>query len=391
VALLGILIMNLPGFSASYFAGANGIQRWTQWWDVLAEAVRDVLCSGKFNSMFSMLFAVGFTLQLQRLERRDPQHAVAIYCRRLWWLLVFGVVHACVFWTGDVLHMYALLGVLLLAVRRCSDRTLLALIVACLLWAPAVELLQMYTRTLEEAYSMNAFYRSWEMSNNLAYGTGSFMDAAREHTREMISAYSEPHNLVFNLGFYVQLFTTMLIGLLLGRHQIFQRAHALLTPLRYVQWSGLAIGLFTGLLEIGIDDPLLPTPSSVVADSCYVVSRVALMSCYVATLLRLCHRSRWRIPLQWISLVGRMPLTNYLSQTLICTFLFYGWGLGWWNQVGPLANIGLALLIYSCVQIPLSAWWLRHYELGPMEYVWRRLTYGRNAMRSVVTAPTTEN
>jgi uncharacterized protein len=332
VALLGILIMNLPGFSASYFAGANGIQRWTAWWDVLAEAVRDVLCSGKFNSLFSMLFAVGFTLQLQRLEQRDPRHAVAIYCRRLVWLLAFGVVHACVFWTGDVLHMYAVLGVLLLAVRHCSDRTLLALIAACLLWAPAVELLQMYTRTLDEAYAMNAFYRRWEMSNDLIYGTGSFMDAAREHTREMISAYSEPHNLVFNLGFYVQLFTTMLIGLLLGRHQIFQRTHALLTPLRYIQWSGLAIGLFAGLLEIGIDDPLLPTPSSVVADTCYVVSRVALMSCYVATLLRMCHRSRWRMPLQWVSLVGRMPLTNYLSQTLICTFLFYGWGLGWWNS-----------------------------------------------------------
>jgi uncharacterized protein len=382
-ALLGILIMNLPGFSSSYFIGANGVQRWTAWWQVLVEALRDVLCSGKFNSLFSMLFAVGFTLQLQRLEQRNPQHALAIYCRRLFWLLVFGVVHACVFWTGDVLHNYALLGLLLLLLRRLSDRTLLVLIAASLLYAPAVELVQMYTTTWEEAYALNAFYRSWENSNDLAYGRGSFLDAAREHTREMFSAYTEPHNLLFNFGFYVQLFTTMLIGLLLGRRQIFQNAHAWLPQLRLVQYAGLALGLATGLVDISIDEPPLPTPDSVRAEACYVVSRVSLMACYVATLLRLCHAIRWQGVLQRIALVGRMPLTNYLLQTLLCTFLFYGWGLGWWNQVDPLTNIGLALLIYV-MQMPLSAWWLKTHELGPMEYLWRRLTYGRAMRRTAV-------
>jgi uncharacterized protein len=302
--------------------------------------------------------------------------------------LVFGVVHACVFWTGDVLHMYALLGLLLLPLRHCSDRVLLTLIAAALAYAPAIELIQMRTTTWEDAYALNAFYRGWENSNDLAYGGGSFLQAAREHTREMISAYTEPHNLLFNVGFYVQLLTTMLIGLLLGRHQIFQRAHALLSQLRVVQLSGLIVGVATGLIEIAIDDPPLPTRLSVLADACYVVCRVALMACYVATLLRLCQNFRWRGLLQRIALVGRMPLTNYLSQTLICTFLFYGWGLGWWNRVSPLANIALAFVIYCGVQIPISAWWLKRFELGPMEYLWRWLTYGRGRMRqtSVVSS-----
>src|SRR6188508_2399537 len=80
------------------------------------------------------LFAIGFTIQLGRLEAREPERATRIYLRRLFWLFVFGVVHACVFWAGDVLHMYALLGLLLLALRRVPDRAIVALIVLCLLY-----------------------------------------------------------------------------------------------------------------------------------------------------------------------------------------------------------------------------------------------------------------
>ena len=384
-ALLGILIMNMPAFSSSFFKGASGVLRWSGLWDRLVETLRDVLCSGKFNSMFSMLFAVGFTLQLQRLEQRDPAHAVTIYCRRLFWLLIFGVLHAGIFWTGDVLHMYALLGLLLLGLRHCSDRVILVLIVASLLYSPAVEIVRMYTTTLEDAYAANAFYQIWEASNDAAYGRGTFLQAAREHSREMISAYTAPENLLFNVGFYVQLLTTMLIGLLVGRHQLLQRAHALLPQLQRVQHVALIIGLLTGTLfgvfELAIDNPALPTPVGVIADLCYGVCRVTLMICYVAVLVKLSHEDRWRSVLQRIALVGRMPLTNYLAQTLLSTFLFYGWGLGWWNQVSPLGNIALAFAIFIGVQIPLSTWWLQRHSLGPMEYLWRRLTYGRSGMR----------
>ena len=72
-----------------------------------------------------------------------------------------------------------------------------------------------------------------------------------------------------------------------------------------------------------------------------------------------------------------MPLTNYLMQTLICTTLFYGWGFGLWGQVGPAAELLLALAIFFGVQVPLSLWWLRHFETGPLESLWRLLTYGR--------------
>ena len=82
-----------------------------------------------------------------------------------------------------------------------------------------------------------------------------------------------------------------------------------------------------------------------------------------------------------------MPLTNYLLQTLMGTFIFYGWGLGFWGQVGPALNIVLAVVLYFAIQIPLSIWWLKHFRYGPMEYFWRLLTYGRRALSTQPTAP----
>jgi uncharacterized protein len=89
-ALLGILIMNMPGFSSSFFAEADGSHQWTGQLDQVAEAVRDMLFSGKFNSMFSLLFGIGFTIQFARLEQKDPARATGIYLRRLAVLAVLG-------------------------------------------------------------------------------------------------------------------------------------------------------------------------------------------------------------------------------------------------------------------------------------------------------------
>ena len=107
-ALLGIFIMNMQSFSGSLFARYGGVTRNTAGWDFAAETVRNVLFAGKFNSMLSMLFAVGFTIQLTRFLEREPQRATTLHLRRIFWLFIFGALHACVLWVGDVLHIYAI-------------------------------------------------------------------------------------------------------------------------------------------------------------------------------------------------------------------------------------------------------------------------------------------
>ena len=134
-ALMGILIMNMPAFGTSMFAEADGSFLWTGRADRIAEALREMLFAGKFNSMFSMLFGIGFTLQFARMQRADPDRAVAVYLRRLLVLAALGVLHAAFFWGGDVLHVYAILGIVLLfGLRHASDRTLVVLMALCLLY-----------------------------------------------------------------------------------------------------------------------------------------------------------------------------------------------------------------------------------------------------------------
>jgi uncharacterized protein len=392
-ALLGIFIMNMPGFGMSFFQGADGTHLWPAWWDRSAEVARDVLFSGKFNSMFSMLFAIGFILLLERLEARDPQHAKAIYLRRIGWLFVFGVIHSCVFWTGDVLHMYAVFGLLLLALRRVPERWLWALFAASLLYVLVPTTYRLLTFDPAEMQARIALMAEWTASNDAAYGTGSFLVAAREHTRETVFLYSET-NLLRTFGFYVQLFTTMVLGLILGRRHFFENAASQLDLVKRVQWSALGIGIVTGAVvgyySATVTNPLTPTVFGMISRVAYVVCRVAIMTFYVATIVRAVHSASWRAWLAPIATVGRMPLTNYLLQTLLGTFIFYGWGLGFWGQFGPALQLVLAIAIYFIIQVPLSRWWLRRFALGPMEYVWRVLTYGRASLRGASSgAPAT--
>jgi uncharacterized protein len=384
-ALLGIFIMNMPGFSTSLFSGYDGSHLWVAWWDRTAETARDVVFSGKFNSMFSMLFAIGFTIQLERLEQRDPVHANITYLRRIFWLFVFGAIHACIFWTGDVLHMYALFGLVLMALRRVPDKVLWALFGACILYPVVAGIYRMLTTTDQDIEAMIASGAIWEASNNIAYGTGSFRDAAREHIREMYHLYTSQFERIGMISFYVQIFSTMMVGLILGRNHFFQNIREHLPQVKRVQWWGLALGVVTasvyGLWEVTVIDPARPTLFRLCANTCYYIGRVCIMAFYVCTIIRAVCNDSLRVKLMPIAIAGRMPLTNYLLQTAIATFVFYGWGLGLWGKIGPALEIALAIGIFFLIQVPLSYFWLKRFAMGPMEYVWRLLTYGHASMK----------
>ena len=166
-ALMGILIMNMPGFNSSFFAEADGSHLWPGQVDQAAEFVREALFSGKFNSMFSLLFGIGFTIQYARLVERDPAHATTIYLRRLAVLAVIGSIHAWVFWPGDVLHTYAILGlVLVMGLRRVSDRGIVALIIACLVYPAVSGALRVLVIRKDIAAQRVAIAQGFEASDN---------------------------------------------------------------------------------------------------------------------------------------------------------------------------------------------------------------------------------
>jgi uncharacterized protein len=384
-ALMGILIMNMPGFNSSFFAEADGSHLWPGKIDQGAEYLREALFSGKFNSMFSLLFGIGFTIQFTRMAERDPAHATGVYLRRLVVLAVLGVVHAWVFWPGDVLHTYAILGLLLvLGLRRVSDRGIMMLIAACIVYPALSGAMRVLIFTKEMTAERVQIAKAFELTNNTVFGHGSFFDMVRENTRMMNYFYDNWQSLWGTFGWWVMMSLTMLIGLLAGRRRWVQRAAELMPQIRRLMWWALAIGLgcgvaFTVIFELNRIPG--PSPIKVLGSVCYSLSRLGLMMFYVLVIVRLAQQAVWQRRLAPLAAAGRMPLTNYLMQTAICITLFQGWGFGLWMQVGPAWSLVLALAIFWLVQVPWSLWWLKSHDRGPMEALWARLTYGRSQVR----------
>lgn len=375
VALFGIFIMNMPGFTHSLFTPPGPQESGL---DSLVVTLRELLFAGKFNLMFGLLFGIGFNLQLGRLEAARPGGVSLVYARRLAVLLAIGLVHAGLLWTGDVLVVYAVLGFVLLALRRLPDRALLVLIGLCLLY-PAVsdalrpELLSFETETVA------AFeYQDFEASNDMAYGHGSFIDAARETARVFAWGYTSPLGLFSYAAFYVQMATGILLGAFVGRRRWVERLPTLRQPMHRAQLGAFGLALLSGALWFVFGGTGDEAGSGTLASSlARTLGRAALMAFYVLSVLRLLEFAWAARLLRPFSFAGRMPLSNYLLQTLMGSFIFYGWGLGYWGRATPLVETLLAVALFFVVQLPLSAWWLSRFRFGPMEYVWRRLTYGR--------------
>jgi uncharacterized protein len=380
-ALLGILIMNMPGFGSSFFAEADGSHLWPSRVDQIAEAARDMLFSGKFNSMFSLLFGIGFTMQFARMQRADPDHATTLYLRRLTILGLVGIVHAALFWNGDVLHVYAVLGlVLLLCLRNVGDRTLVTLMALCLLYPAVSGALRLLVMTPDLVAERVALAKGFEASNNAAFGHGSFWEATREHARNFAFSYGDRFAIWGFAGFYVQMGLTMLLGVIAGRRNWVRRIPELMPQIRRVHVWSLVVGLVCGAvftLIFQLNRTPGPSPIKLAGGVAYWISRLSMMIFYVLLIVRLAQRPAWSRAFAPIAAAGRMPLTNYLMQTAICTTLFYGWGFGLWGRVGPAAGIALAVGIFFVVQVPWSRWWLRRHDQGPLERLWSRLTYGK--------------
>jgi uncharacterized protein len=374
-ALLGILVVNMSSFSGAWTEQPTG------WPDQAAAFIVGVLFSGKFNSLFSMLFAIGFTLQLERLEERAGSDARWIYVRRLLALFVIGVAHAVLLWDGDVLHYYALLGFVLLFLRNVSDRTVVVLIAALLL-VPGLRSLALLLFTTPEWTAARVALRQDLLSSAAtALGAGSYADAVAFNLRALWGRYfSGPGIETTVLLGYLLFLVTMLLGLLAGRHRWIQRAADNPTLMRRVQWWAFAVGVFSGVVSAvaaRYTEPSVPSAWFIVMRTAFGISRVALMVFYVATIVRLAMSPRWLPRLMPFAAAGRMPLTNYLLQSVLCTTIFYSWGLGYWGQASAAAQFVLALAIFFVVQVPLSVLWFRRFTYGPMEYAWRVVSYGR--------------
>ncbi|HTV01841.1 MAG TPA: DUF418 domain-containing protein [Luteitalea sp.] len=372
-ALLGILVMNMPAFYSSFWDPRPPHERWPGGADRVAWWAMDTFFSGKFNSLFAFLFGVGFSLQLERLMARAA-HPVGVYMRRLIVLLLIGVAHGVFLWIGDVLHMYALLGLLLVVLRRASDRTLLAIVVVGLLVPTFFSIHQLFTYTAANEQTDRGLFTYIGTLVNTAHSGGTYVDVVRSNIAQYRVIYTDIRGYLA----FPSLFLTILLGFVFGRRGYLKDPVAHGRFWRHLLVTCLVVGLGSALtFSLGAPHlvPFKPGVLDVVVMTAYSLARPALMLFYASAIVLLVQSDRWGPRLAGLAPMGRMPLTNYLMQTLICTTIFNAYGLGLWNTVGPAGGFGLAVVIYV-VQIFWSRWWFTRFAFGPMEWLWRALTYG---------------
>jgi uncharacterized protein len=390
-ALFGVLLANMVYLSGTDVAltPARAAALPTARLDGYVRAVIYFFVDDKANTIFAFLFGLGFAVQMMRAEERD--HRVApVYARRLFVLLVVGCVHMFLLWYGDILHLYALMGFTLLLWRKCKDKTLLgwgaglAVVPMAILfsvqWALARFFGAVDDRSAAQIATDNAAQWRTMDARLAAFTHGSYSDVVREHFRYNVEDYLLSPLIV---GFALYVLGRFLIGLYVGRRRILHEAHEHL-PLfrRLLKWSlpFAVVGNFLYALTSYLDDhDRLDSSSGWVAVASFVISvGVPAMSCfYVSSIVLLFQRERWRRRLMWLAPVGRMALTNYLTQTLCHLFIFYGFaGLGLMGRVGTTPCVPISLAIFA-LQIFYSRWWLARFRFGPCEWLWRTLTYGK--------------
>ena len=364
-ALLGILIVNITTFRSGNpaFTGAN-------WW---ADRLILGLLQGKFILIYSFLFGLGFALQLEHAGDRAYQRR---YFRRLLGLLLLGVAHFVLLWEGDILLSYVLPGLLLMLFATRQPKTALRWGFGLYAAYLALILLIVTMQALHAPAAAPAAAAGVEPGSvpTALLLTGSYAQLVITRWQILPDFLSE-HILgtIFALGIF-------LLGFYSGRQHLLSNWQAHIWLLRRVFGWGLGIGLVTAPAYVytTLSQNTLVLPLRLLAFIAAFASPIALSLAYIAGMTLAWPGLARRLP--WLAAgmqaAGRMSLSNYLAQSLILTSLFYGYGLGWFDRVGPLAGLALALVIYAS-QLVCSVLWFRYFRFGLVEWLWRSLTYWR--------------
>ncbi|MFZ1376837.1 MAG: DUF418 domain-containing protein [Geothrix sp.] len=375
LALFGVLQINLIFLSGHIYQDWAGVTYPLGWSGGVLTWIRDHLIEGKAMFCFSMLFGVGLCIQMERALARG--HGFGVFAmRRLGALALIGVVHGTLIWVGDILFVYAVVALVLLPLLRAKVRTILiALSVAFLLNYNFHSILQLLHAPDGLVFSHWFKQGSWLLqSANQAYGHGTWIEATRwrfwewNHLGRAIQLISA-----------IQCLPLFLIGLALWRSGILKDHSARIQTIRRifhsVFWVGLALAIVPSAWLEQIPKIWHTGWRMRILRGVFSSGMAMLALGYFMGILMLLQKDWWTRTLSLLAPLGRMALTNYLLQSLVCTWFFNGYGLGYWTKVTPSAYILGGIALYG-FQIVCSHLWLARFRFGPAEWLWRSMTYG---------------
>lgn len=383
-AILGIFIANLgTGFSwYSENAHATGPYLLPEW-DHKISFLHHMFIEGKFYSIFSLLFGWGIALQLKRAEAKGI-NALPTVKRRLFFMLLLGAIHLLI-WPGDIVFFYALLGFLLLPLRKLSNKTLLItggillLSPILLYWAKMTWPVLNYPAELLVKTGIKVDGALMNIQSEEQFmqimKEGNWFDQLKMN----ISGFFFRYNYLFFVSRISKVLGMFLIGYALGRSDFYKN---ILQHKKIVYWVigiGLLIGLpanfylarymtyynqdYFGLKEKGLFQTIF-----------YTIGVAPLAMAYVGLFMLSFQTTAGKKILSVLAPAGKMAFSNYIMQSLIGNFIFLGAGLGYMGQVGPVYYTLLGIIVFAA-QVIISTVWLKFFNYGPLEWLWRSATY----------------
>ncbi|WP_297886701.1 DUF418 domain-containing protein [uncultured Halorubrum sp.] len=368
-ALLGILVINIRVFSMpeqtllnpTVYGDFTGLDYWT-WF------LGHVFAQAKFITVFSALFGAGVLLFVESKEEKG-QDAARLHLRRTAVLIAIGLLHAYLLWYGDILVTYGLTGIFLLFVRDLDARRLTTLAGVFLLFVPAIELFAAVSIGGE------AIAAQWQpaeaaIREQVATYRGGWLD---QMSHRVSSSFQRQTSGFIGQSFW-RVGGVMLLGMALYKKGVLTDERSTAFYRRLVAGGVVGVGIVVaGVAYVEANDwsagaALYWRQFNYVGSLLVAGGYVGLVTLFV----------RWRgegLATRALAAVGRTAFTNYLLQTVVATTIFYGHGLGLFGSVSRVEAMGIVVAIWA-VQVPLSVLWLRYFRFGPVEWVWRTLTYG---------------
>ncbi|OQP50184.1 hypothetical protein A4D02_27530 [Niastella koreensis] len=379
ICLLGILLANIQTYTPFEFLNTKEVA--VLHWDNLStflptKFLLDIFVRGQFYTIYSFLFGLGFYLMLEKNTRLEL-NGNKLYIRRLAVMFLFGVIHTAV-WMGDVLHVYAIFGIPLIYFYKRKTAVIFRWAAGIFLFGILLDVLRTVFFSPAPPHSQELFSKDTVHLIN-AYQYGPFSEILKIQYDKTLSSFIAITR--STMTGYEHIIILFLLGLIAGKTRFFYRITELQPAIKRAIFIILPFALVLKVIAC------LPTlnvhflsPQQAVYEQLFIkmirFTGILLMAfAYIGIITLLLHKSNSHVAI-WLGNCGRLGLTNYLTQTIICMLLFYPFGLKLTGKLTLLQSLLLAVLIFI-VQVIYSNIWLKYYNIGPLEAIWRRFTYGK--------------
>jgi len=375
VALLGILLMNIQAFSMIFSAYSNP----TSYGDLtgnnfIVYYLSHLFADQKFMTIFSTLFGVGIVLMAENIERKGGSPGKVHY-KRMFILALFGMLHAYLLWFGDILFPYAIAGMIAYTARNKTPKFLFITAFILLALCSLIMLLAGLSIPYWEAEDLKLMQAMWAPTQELiAQESLANLGSWTEQTEQRNFMASKMQS---NVLFYLpRIIGLMMIGMALFKLDFFGKRYANKT---LVVNGIVAFIVSLALIVHGNQQNFLGNwgfDAMFTGIQFNYWGSIIMAYSYLCLLIVFCRSDSLIFVKNALANVGRMALSNYLSHTLICGFIFYGWGLGLYGSLDRLEQLFVVLAVWT-FQLVFSTFWMNRFQFGPFEWIWRSMTYSK--------------